>query len=156
MTEEKSEVVRKKGLHKGAQVGILAGAVVVAGGLGFLGGSQYQKAQTPNGSNFPSMQNMTSTQRDQMRQQAGGNGAPSGNVAGRGGVSGSIVSKDDKSMTVKLSDGSTKVVYYSSSTSVSTQSAASANDLAVGKKIQVSGTSNSDNSTTANQIIIVP
>ncbi|HUO61935.1 MAG TPA: DUF5666 domain-containing protein [Candidatus Bathyarchaeia archaeon] len=141
----------KRHLSIGVQFGILAGAIAIAGGAGFFGGEQYQKSQIPTnpGGNFASL---SPAQRQAFRNGSGGAG-----FTGRGGVTGTIISKDDTSITVKSSDGSTHIVYYNSSTPVNNQTSASANDLAVGKNVTVGGMPNSSNgSTTASRITITP
>lgn len=75
----------------------------------------------------------------------------------RGGmVSGSILSMDDKSVTVKLADGSTKIVFFGNTTTYSDTKSAVQGDLKVGSNIAVFGTSNSDGSVTAANIQINP
>jgi hypothetical protein len=75
----------------------------------------------------------------------------------RGGVvSGSILSMDDKSITVKLADDSTKIVLFSSSTTYSNTVEASQTDLKVGGEVMVLGAVNSDGSVTASSVQINP
>jgi len=75
----------------------------------------------------------------------------------RGGVViGSILSMDDKSVTVKLSDGSSKIVLFSDSTTYTNTVDAAKSDLKVGENVAVSGTSNSDGSVTATSVQINP
>lgn len=73
-----------------------------------------------------------------------------------GAVTGQVVSKDDKSVTVKLADGSTKIVLLQDATTYRRQSEAKAEDMEAGSQIAVIGTANSDGSTTAKQIEINP
>jgi hypothetical protein len=75
---------------------------------------------------------------------------------GGGMVNGDIVSMDSQSITVKQQDGSTKTVYYSSSTTVSKSTTGSASDLTVGATVRANGTSNTDNSVTATTIQLNP
>ena len=74
-----------------------------------------------------------------------------GNFAG-----GEIISKDATSITVKLQDGSSKIVFVSSSTPVLTSVQGNLNDLNVGDNITVIGTQNSDGSITSQSIQIRP
>ena len=82
----------------------------------------------------------------------GGNGARGANAAGGGFTTGSIVSKDAASVTVKLSNGSTKIVFLSASTAVSETKDVSSTALAVGNDVTVIGTTNADGSITATRI----
>jgi Domain of unknown function (DUF5666) len=79
----------------------------------------------------------------------------SSNARGQGGagfVMGEVVSKDDKSITLKLQDNSSKIVFFSDATSVSKTDQGSMDDISVGQQIMVQGQQNSDGSYTA-QII---
>ena len=119
-------------------------ALVVGGGA-FFGGMKYQQSKQPS---F-------------MRQ--GGTGAQGtrtgvNNRMGTGfrPVDGEILSADDKSITVKLQDGSSKIVLISDNTSINQASQATKNDLKVGVKVAVVGQQNSDGSVTAQNIQINP
>lgn len=126
--------------------------VVVFGGLGFYGGMTYQKQQTPatvgnlRGASGPG----------NLR-----NGAGGGNFAGRGGAgmngaNGEIVQKDATSITLKLTEGGSKNVFYATSTRVAKTSEGTMNDLSVGTNVLVTGTANPDGSVTATSIQIRP
>lgn len=76
---------------------------------------------------------------------------------GAGGpASGEIISKDDNSITVKLRDGGSKIIFYSSGTEISKFASGSAADLEVGKNISANGKTNPDGSITADSIQIRP
>ena len=77
-------------------------------------------------------------------------------MMGRGGVAGSIVSMDDKSITVKMTDESTKIVLFSDATAYSNAATASKEDLKVGVDVVVFGATNSDGSVTATNVQINP
>ncbi len=126
---------------------------VVAGGVGFFGGTKYQQMQ--RGANF----------------QQFANGAGGRNFGGRGGsgafgqgnrnggfrpVSGEILKADDTSITVKLMDGSSKIVLLSDKTAINKASEGAKADLTVGQKVAVFGTDNSDGSVTAQNIQLNP
>lgn len=78
-----------------------------------------------------------------------------GNGQGRP-VVGEIIAKDEKSITVKMQDGSTKIVLIAGSTTVSKTSDASTNDLTVGQRVGVFGMQNSDGSLSAQNIQLNP
>jgi len=62
---------------------------------------------------------------------------------------GEIIAKDNTSVTVKLTDGGSKIVFYSDKTTVQEMKSGSIADLQVGDTVNVSGTANSDGSITA-------
>jgi hypothetical protein len=72
--------------------------------------------------------------------------------AGQNFVSGQVISKDEKSLTVKLPDGSTKIVFLSQSTQILKSTEGSIDDVQVGKEILVAGNQNTDGSLTARTI----
>jgi hypothetical protein len=95
-----------------------------------------------------------------MGQRTGGNttfgqGARRGQNGG-GFVAGSVLSKDEKSVTIKSMDGGSKIVYYSQSTQISKPSPVQVSDLNVGENVIVAGNSSSDGSITAQSIQIRP
>ena len=74
-----------------------------------------------------------------------------------GGIAvGEIISKDDKSITIKLRDGGSKIIFLSNSTSVMKTVDGSATDLEVSEQITALGSPNPDGSITAQSIQIRP
>jgi len=69
---------------------------------------------------------------------------------------GEILSKDDKSITLKIPTGGSKIIFYSASTKVSEMKDGSASDLKETDTISISGTTNPDGSITAESIQIRP
>ena len=147
-------------MNKFSMKKLLSVAVTVAvlvGGGAFYGGMKY--AQSKSRGNFA---NLTPEQRQQRLQGTGANisgGFRSGQ--GRGGTSGGftageIISKDDKSITIKLQDGGSKIVFYSDTTEVGKSVSGTIVDLKVGETVTTSGTANSDGSITAQSIQIRP
>ncbi len=90
----------------------------------------------------------------------GTNGQMSGTrFAGRVGggfVSGNILSKDDKSLTIKLTDGSSRIVFFGSSTPIIKSVPGSVDDLTTNESVSVSGPANSDGTVNASSIQIRP
>lgn len=131
----------------GKNIIIIAVVGIVALAGGFFGGMQYQKSKggtLPGG--FRQMGSGTPPQ-------VGGSMTPGSNGRG-GGVAGEVISMDDQSITVKTSDGSTKVVYLSDSTAVFKSSKTDKNDLVNGNQVLVTGSSNTDGSIAATNIQI--
>lgn len=69
-----------------------------------------------------------------------------------GGIEGEVVSIDDKSITVKLSDGSSKIILLQDSTVFSESNIIKKEILVKGSKLNVFGKQNSDGSLTADRI----
>ena len=79
--------------------------------------------------------------------------ARGGNGAG-GFTRGNIIAQDSGSITVKLDDGSTKIILIPGSATIAVAQTGTASDLAVGKDVTVIGATNSDGTVTATQIQI--
>lgn len=121
--------------------------ILVGLGVGFFGGYQYRNYRlNQTRANFGSGQNGARF--------IGRNGQ--GGTMGRNGVFGSILSIDNNSITVKLADGSSKIVLFSTSTTYANTTSATESDLKVGDNVAVLGATNSDGSVTATSIQINP
>lgn len=120
---------------------ILIVVAVVVGVAAFYGGMKYSDSKRPGGA----------------AQRLGQAGLLGGNRQSNAGfVNGDVISKDDKSITVKTRDGSSKIIFYSASTEISKFASGSASDLAVGTSIMVNGKTGSDGSVAAQTIQIRP
>jgi len=122
---------------------IIFGAVILlVGGSAFYGGMKYDqgknKTERPAG----------------IREFGGSNGGPRGARAGNGFAGGEVISKDDKSITIKLQDGGSKIVFISDSTSVMKSTQGSLGDIAVGGQVMATGSPNPDGSISAQSIQI--
>lgn len=133
-------------------------AAVIFGGVGFFGGIQYQKSKGvlvgPGAGNF---RNMSDEQRQQAVSQFGGSGNTSAQnknarIGGGGFVSGEILSQDDKSITIKLPDGGSKIVFFSDSTEINKSVVGNKEDLQTGKTASIMGETNQDGSINAKTI----
>jgi hypothetical protein len=125
---------------------IWAMLVVFVGAASFYGGMTYAKSATP----APARAGFGNGQFA-----AGGPGTRTARTGG-GFTTGEILSKDATSVTVKLPDGSTKIVLMGTSTQVVKSTTGSATDLTTGTNVIVTGASNSDGSVTAQNIQIRP
>lgn len=115
---------------------------LIVGAVAFYGGMQFQLRHRPNlaGGQFRG----ANGQQFQTR----------GNTQGAKPINGEIISQDDKSITVKMQDGSTKIVILSDKTAINKSSEVSKSDLKTGESVTVFGTENSDGSITAQNISI--
>ena len=125
-------------------------AVLVEGGLGFFGGMRCQQSMAPARGAFGA---------------SGSLGARSGSGAQRFGTAGSqgfrpvmgqVINEDITSITVKMNDGSSRIVVISGSTTFNKAAQASFSDIKVGDTVRVSGIVNSDGSVTAQDVQLNP
>ncbi len=127
-------------------------AVIVAvlvGGTAFYSGTRYTQSKTSQGLFQGSLQNSRNpVQEGGFRNRGGNNGA--------GFIMGDIITKDNKSITVKLQDGGSKIVFYSEATKISKFVNGVASDLAVGETVVANGQVNSDGSITGDTIQLRP
>jgi len=130
-------------------IGAIVGVIIV-GGVSFYAGTKIGGAN-----DFP--RNAEFSAQGQNGQAGGGQGT-TGARTGQGGVggmtSGEIISKDEQSITVKLPNGGSKIVFFSESTSVSKNTTTTNADLTVGENVMVNGSENSDGSVNAQSIQI--
>ena len=137
---------------------ILVAAIVIVGAGAFYGGMKYsQTKQSQNGLNRNG--NGANFQRMGQVGMQGGPGITGGAMArNRGGnfINGEIIKKDDKTITVKLPDGGSKIIYVTEKTSYGKFVEGSEKDLEVGKTIMVNGTSNQDGSLLAQTVQMRP
>lgn len=69
---------------------------------------------------------------------------------------GEIINIDEKTLTLKMTDGSSRIVLLSDSTTINQSVTATKTDLTVGTKIMVNGETNTDGSITSRNIEINP
>lgn len=109
--------------------------VLVFGAGGFFGGIKYQQNKR-----------VQFTGQFSARQ----NGQPNrGNVRP---VAGEISTADDTSITVKLADGSNKIILISEKTTINKATEGTKTDLTTGTTVMIFGTENTDGSVTAQNI----
>jgi hypothetical protein len=137
------------------QITAVAAVVVIAVGVGCLfGGRAWGTADSDNngqdrgaGQNWAGGDRPSGMPTDGSGPFAGPGGRNGGNM-----VSGSIIAVDNTGITVKTSDGSTKIILVSGSASISLVAAGSIADLKTGENVVVTGTTNDDGTVTATNI----
>jgi hypothetical protein len=132
-------------MNKNIIIGVIAGVLIVGGGS-FYGGMKYAGANASGNRNLAA-----AGQPGQFR--IGQNGMGMRNGQGMGSVTaGQIIAKDNTSITVKLPDGGSKIVFLTASTTVTKNTSGSVNDLVVNENVVVNGSANSDGSINAQSI----
>lgn len=121
--------------------------VLAVGATSFFGGMKYQQSQRTNFQRFgPGANEM------QFR-------GPSGQGVNRQEfqpLNGEIIKAEEKSLTVKLEDGSTKIVILGDSTKISKAEEIKTENVKEGDRVLVMGTANSDGSVTAQSVQLNP
>lgn len=113
--------------------------IVIVGAAGFFAGKTYQQSKSP----VARFGNVQGARNGQQRM-------------GYRPVNGEIISADEKTITVKLPDGSSKIVLLTDTASINKSAEATKSDLKVGEKVAVFGTENSDGSVTAQSVSLNP
>lgn len=123
---------------------------ILAGAISFVAGMKYQENKQPKFFTGAGAQMM-------QRGQNGRVGGTSGSMRnGFRPVSGQILSTDDKSITVKLPDGSSKIVIVSDSTDINKADKVTKEQLIIGETVVIFGQENTDGSITAQNIQLNP
>lgn len=136
--------------NKKIVIGVLVCLVVA--GLSFWGGMKYGQSKN---SNFALNSRQGGFNQNLVAGQNGGRIGMRGSTGG-GFVTGEILSKDEKSMTIKIRDGGSKIVFFSPTTKVEKTVDGTIVDASVGKQVTIVGTTNSDGSVVATSIQMRP
>jgi hypothetical protein len=132
---------------------ILVVILLVVGGGVFYGGMKYGESKGgPGNFSRQNFQNLSEEERQQISQGKAGEMGMGTNS----GLSGEVIAKDEQSLTLKAQDGSSKIVFFSDSTTISKMTEGSINNIEIGKQIMVGGEQNSDGSYTAKTIQLSP
>ncbi len=119
--------------------------LIIGLGVGFFGGMKYEQSQVSK-QGFAEGNSARRNFQGRMGQ---------GNQPGRA-VVGQILNQDDKSIIVKLADGSSKIVLLPDAATVSKTESGSKSDLKVGENVAVFGSNNADGSMIAQNIQLNP
>lgn len=123
---------------------VLGAAGGYAAGKAFGGPSSIERPGTRGG--FDNMAGRNGGANERGQQRFGGNGP----------IFGEILAVDEKSLTVKLRDSGSRIVFFGSSTPVMRMASGTPADLRVGESVTVLGTTNPDGSVTASSLQIRP
>ena len=128
---------------------VMVVSMITIGGGSFFAGTKHQaNKESSRSGNFPTM-----VQSGQMRNaQNGGVGTRS--EQGNSVIAGEILFKDENSITLKLPDGGSKIVFFSESTTVTKSATGLITDLEINDTVMVSGSANSDGVINAQSIQI--
>lgn len=134
---------------KNNQIFLVFALLVVVGGGAFYGGMKYQqgKISTASGGTFANGTRGVGR---------GGAGMVGNRAGGFRPVNGDIISADSTSITVKLPDGSSRIVLITDKTVINKANVAAQTDLVAGEKVAVFGSTNTDGSVTAQSIQLNP
>jgi len=124
---------------------LVAILVIVVGAAGFFAGLKYQQSKQPSRTDIQSLGQF----RRDMRQSGTQDMQPRG---GSGMIRGEIINKDEKSITVKMPDNSSKIILLSENTKINKATEGSVDDLETGKQVVVFGQENPDKSISATNI----
>jgi len=124
-------------------------AIVLIGISSFYDGTIYQKKKMAP-QNFSREENGSGFQRKTSEQRIGQNNS------GGAFENGEIISKDDKSITIKTREGSSKIIYFSNSTTIGKTVDGSVSDLNIGNQVMVNSKNDSSGVITAQNIQIRP
>jgi hypothetical protein len=140
--------------------GVAVVLLIAAVGMSFYGGMRYERGRsapavawreraggaTPGGS---------AASGDGQRRMMRGTGP---NRSGQAGdfTAGEILSRDDKSITVKTREGGSRIIFVSDSTGIGKSVRGTVADLEVGRQVVVTGKNNPDVSVVAENIQIRP
>ena len=138
-------------IKKNQKITIGAVAVVIAI-IVFYGGMKYGQhaaastvAQTQGGQNG-----------QLARGTRGGAGRSGGFGAGSGFTTGDVLSKDARSLAIKLRSGGSILVFFGSSTPIMKSTSGTSDDIQIGSQVMVAGSTNTDGSLNAQSIQIRP
>lgn len=130
--------------------------VLFVGGLAFFGGMKYQESKSPSFGKMGTFNGGMNRLNGGMTPGQNAGSQQSGSRQRMGAVSGEVIASDNTSITVKLPDGSSKIVLVGEKTAINKASEGSKSDLSTGTTVAVFGQTNTDGSVTAENIQINP
>ncbi len=125
-------------------------AIAVIGCGSFYGGMKYGTSKAAT-----NIQSMRQARGQQFV--GGGIGGPRGGQnAGGSFTTGEIISKDDKSITIQVRGGGSKIIFLTTTTPITKNATGSTEDLNTGTQVVITGKTNTDGSVSAESIQVRP
>lgn len=145
-------------------IAIFFALILATGCCAFYGGMRYGESKTSQGfakNGFEELRDLSPEERQQRLQELGSNtgvfrSERMGARPGSGFAAGEIISKNNESITIKLQDGGSRIVFYSDSAEIGKFTTGTSDDLEIGKSVTINGTANNDGSITAQSIQLRP
>ncbi len=142
---------------------IIVGFLIVGAGAFYAGTQVGAKGNGSGGRalgrNLANMANLSPEERAVRLQQFSGPGGAGGRGGLRGGdgfTVGEVIAQDEQSITVKLRDGGSKIIFFTATTPITKSAAGTLDDLTVGTQVTAAGAANTDGSISAQMIQIRP
>lgn len=132
---------------------VLSIIAIAAAALGFFGGMKYQQTKTPT---FGKGVAQGAMNQNKQTGSASVKNVRAGAGTGNGLKMGTIAAMDATSITLKMQDGSSKIVILAGSTTYKKTADAAKTDVKVGDIVVITGTTNSDGSITAENVQLNP
>ena len=140
-------------------LGAVGGALIV-GSASFYGGIKYAQNKSSfrmsSGRTGADFRSGTAGRRGSFDRNDNNAENRTGGNRGAGFVNGEIIAAGEKSLTVKLREGGSKIILLSASTTIGKVTAGATSDLTAGQTVGINGESNADGSITAVNIQIRP
>jgi len=123
----------------------LSAIILIA--ISFWAGMKYSQASNPGALGKFGIRNWNFSPDQRM-------GANRATSPKNGFVAGKIISKDDKSLTVQVSDGGSKVIFFSTTTKAVKSAELPLSEIGINQQVNINGLANADGSISAQMIMI--
>ncbi|OGZ45509.1 MAG: hypothetical protein A3C84_04330 [Candidatus Ryanbacteria bacterium RIFCSPHIGHO2_02_FULL_48_12] len=141
-------------------IAVTLGAIIIAGGS-FYAGTRYDRlsgtAPLRGTGNFADLSPEERQARFQQMGAVGMSGRRGMRTEGMAGfTNGEVIAKDDRSITVKLREGGSRILFLSGTTQIMKSASSSIANLSIGTQVMATGKANADGSINAESVQIRP